>query len=34
LKTLKAPYDLTLYMTADQSTIFPFPTTMKIQWDE
>jgi linoleate 8R-lipoxygenase/9,12-octadecadienoate 8-hydroperoxide 8R-isomerase len=20
-------------MTADQSSIFPFPTTMKIQWD-
>jgi len=34
LKTLEGPYGLTLYMTADQSTIFPFPTTMKIQWDE
>jgi hypothetical protein len=34
LKTLPAPYDMTLYMTADQSSVFPFPTTMKIQWDE
>jgi len=34
LKTLDGPYGLTLYMTADQGTIFPFPTTMKIQWDE
>lgn len=34
LKTLDGPYGLTLYMTADQSSIFPFPTTMKIQWDE
>jgi cytochrome P450 len=33
LKTLDGPYGLTLYMTADQSSIFPFPTTMKIQWD-
>lgn len=33
LKTLEGPHGLTLYMTADQSTIFPFPTTMKIQWD-
>jgi Cytochrome P450 len=33
LKTLDGPYGLTLYMTADQSSIFPFPTTLKIQWD-
>lgn len=33
LKTIEGPYDLTLYMTPDESTIFPFPTTMKIQWD-
>jgi Cytochrome P450 len=33
LKSLDGPYGLTLYMTADQSSIFPFPTTMKIQWD-
>jgi len=33
LKTVQGPYGLTLYMTPDQSSIFPFPTTMKIQWD-
>jgi len=34
LKTLQVPgMSITLYMTPDQSSIFPFPTTMKIQWD-
>lgn len=23
----------TMYMTADHSSYFPFPTTMKVQWD-
>jgi Cytochrome P450 len=34
LKTLQVPgMSITLYMTPDQSSIFPFPTTMKVQWD-
>ncbi|KAK2624026.1 hypothetical protein QTJ16_006660 [Diplocarpon rosae] len=33
LKKLPGPYGMTLYMTPDQSSIFPFPTTMKVQWD-
>lgn len=33
LKTVPGPAGLTLYMTPDQSTFFPFPTTMKVQWD-
>jgi linoleate 8R-lipoxygenase/9,12-octadecadienoate 8-hydroperoxide 8R-isomerase len=24
---------LNKYMTADNSSLFPFPTTMKVQWD-
>ena len=33
LKTIRGPYGFNFYMTPDQSTIVPFPTTMKIQWD-
>lgn len=33
LKTLQGPGGVTVYMTPDQSSIFPFPTTMKIWWD-
>jgi|SRR5436190_15776863 len=33
LKKIHAPGGITLYMTADQSSYFPFPSTMKIQWD-
>lgn len=33
LKTLPGPGGLTLYMTPDQGSVFPFPTTMKIQYD-
>lgn len=33
LKKIPAPGGITIYMTADQSSLFPFPTTMKIQWD-
>ena len=34
LKTIPGPFGLTLYMTPDQSSFFPFPTTMKVVWDE
>lgn len=34
LKKIPGPYGLTLYMTADQSSFYPFPTTMKVEWDE
>jgi linoleate 8R-lipoxygenase/9,12-octadecadienoate 8-hydroperoxide 8R-isomerase len=33
LKKILGPGGITIYMTADQSSFFPFPTTMKIQWD-
>lgn len=34
LKKIPGPHGLTLYMTPDQSSFFPFPTTMKVQWEE
>ncbi|RDW95053.1 hypothetical protein BP5796_00816 [Coleophoma crateriformis] len=34
LKTVQGPYGVPLYMTPDQSSLFPVPTTMKIRWDE
>jgi linoleate 8R-lipoxygenase/9,12-octadecadienoate 8-hydroperoxide 8R-isomerase len=33
LKKIAGPYGVTLYMTEDQRSYFPFPTTMKINWD-
>jgi linoleate 8R-lipoxygenase/9,12-octadecadienoate 8-hydroperoxide 8R-isomerase len=33
LKKIAGPGGITIYMTADNSSLFPFPTTMKIQWD-
>ncbi|CZT05989.1 related to Psi-producing oxygenase A [Rhynchosporium agropyri] len=33
LKTVPGPNGSTLYMTPDQTSFFPFPTTMKVQWD-
>ncbi|KAL1969515.1 hypothetical protein VTN77DRAFT_8953 [Rasamsonia byssochlamydoides] len=33
LKKIPVPGGLTVYMTADQSSFFPFPSTMKVQWD-
>ncbi|KAK0117789.1 hypothetical protein ONS95_012115 [Cadophora gregata] len=33
LKRVPGPYGATLYMTPDQTSFFPFPTTMKVQWD-
>ncbi|PGH27261.1 hypothetical protein AJ80_00971 [Polytolypa hystricis UAMH7299] len=33
LKKVPGPGGLTLYMTEDYSSYFPFPTTMKVQWD-
>lgn len=33
IKKVADPHGFTRYMTADQSTYFPFPTSMKIQWD-
>jgi hypothetical protein len=34
LKKIPGPAGLTLYMTPDQGSYFPFPTTMKVVWDE
>lgn len=34
LKKIPFPHGMTLYMTPDQSSFFPFPTTMKVQWEE
>src|SRR5258706_1087580 len=34
LKKIPALYGYTFYLTADWSSIFPIPTTMKIQWDD
>lgn len=33
IKKIAGPGGITLYMTADQSSLFPFPTTMKVRWD-
>ena len=33
IKKIAGPYGVTLYMTEDQRSYFPFPTTMKINWD-
>merc|ERR1711939_779238 len=33
LKKVPGPYGSTMYMTPDQTSFFPFPTTMKVQWD-
>lgn len=33
LKRLAGPGGISKYMTPDHSSFFPFPTTMKIQWD-
>ncbi|KAI2887316.1 hypothetical protein CBS63078_10725 [Aspergillus niger] len=33
LKKIAGPGGISMYMTADQSSYWPFPSTMKIQWD-
>lgn len=33
VKKVPGPGGLTKYLTADNSSYFPFPTTMKVQWD-
>lgn len=33
LKRLAGLGGISKYMTADQKSFFPFPTTMKVQWD-
>jgi len=33
MKSLPTLFGATKYMTADQSAFFPFPTTLKVQWD-
>ena len=33
IKKVAGPGGVTLYMTADYSRYFPFPTTMKVRWD-
>jgi linoleate 8R-lipoxygenase / 9,12-octadecadienoate 8-hydroperoxide 8R-isomerase len=33
VKKIVGPYGVILYMTEDQRSYFPFPTTMKINWD-
>lgn len=33
IKQVKGPGSITKYMTADESSWFPFPTTMKVRWD-
>ena len=33
IKKIASPGGVTLYMTADHSRYFPFPTTMKVRWD-
>ena len=33
LKKIQKPGGITVYMMADQSSYFAFPSTMKIQWD-
>ena len=32
VKKIAGPYGVKLYMTEDQRSYFPFPTTMKINW--
>jgi hypothetical protein len=34
LKKIPGPAGVTIYMTPDQSSFFPFPTTMKVVWDD
>lgn len=33
IKKIAGTDGFTKYMTVDQSSYFPFPTTMKVQWD-
>ncbi|MCJ1317676.1 hypothetical protein MMC15_003001 [Xylographa vitiligo] len=33
IKQIKLPGGYTMYMLADGSSYWPFPTTMKVQWD-
>ena len=33
IKKIAGPGGITFYMTPDHSTLFPFPTTMKVRWD-
>ena len=33
IKKIAGPGEITMYMTADHSSFFPFPTTMKVRWD-
>ena len=33
IKKVAGPGGITFYMTADHSSFFPFPTTMKVRWD-
>ena len=33
IKKVPGPGGITMYMTADHSSYFPFPTTMKVRWD-
>ena len=33
IKKIAGPGGITFYMTADHSSLFPFPTTMKVRWD-
>ena len=33
IKKVAGPGGITLYMTPDHSSLFPFPTTMKVRWD-
>ncbi len=33
IKKIAGPGGITLYMTVDHSSLFPFPTTMKVRWD-
>ena len=33
IKKVPGPGGVTMYMTADQSSLFPYPTTMKVRWD-
>ncbi len=33
IKQVVGPWGITKYMTADETSWFPFPTTMKVRWD-
>lgn len=33
IKKVTGPGGITIYLTPDNSSYFPFPTTMKVQWD-